>query len=305
MDDFIEINNCNCCRIFDKDIKKFKTDIFLHRGFWHESFEVDYSLQTIPKEEQVYFVSLSGPLKIKIGEEIWIYYDCPSAYYNGYSSISDICKIRYCFGRINKLNNLTENRVTIEFEILKTITLGDTLVNCKSFELQKEWIDLLYGFANNYSFGMSFSVEKIGEYFYVSCGSQGDLGQNLIIGKNDHELFACMVNQWSFHEDFIYGGKFKIPVQLKEIILDEIDTAYKVYCNKKLVVKLRDSYNYDTATPYNWCLNKLIEIKNLISSKSELIILGSGGRIFEMKNFEDFINWVKIEFKGGFEEDLK
>jgi hypothetical protein len=270
-----------------------------HRGFWRENLDVDYTLQSIPFEEQVQFVTLSEPLQTALHNNIWIYYDLPLPYYNGYSCLDDIHGVRFCFGTIAKVIKLTDKNVTIEFKIIKTQTVGELASRQESSPFLKEWEDFFIGFANNHATGSEFSVQKFENYYYVSCGSQGDVGMNCIVSEVSGVYYAFMVNQWSFHEDFIFGGKFKTSKMFADLIVEYSEIAHRIYLDGKIFLKLRDSSFYDTTTPHHWCVAKLKELKTL-SNKSELLIVGLGNHTFVIKNQTEFLEWIDTEFKGGF-----
>lgn len=57
---------------------------------------------------------------------------------------------------------------------------------------------------------------------------------------------------------------------------------------------------YDTATPAQWCIRAMTELKNILSGGKKLKII-SCGKTYEIATQDDFRDWLKFEFKGGFE----
>jgi hypothetical protein len=66
------------------------------------------------------------------------------------------------------------------------------------------------------------------------------------------------------------------------------------------VICFANSCWYDTATPAQWCANRLIELKDRVESGKSLKVESRGLKI-EINSMTDFKNWLKNYFKGGFE----
>ena len=58
---------------------------------------------------------------------------------------------------------------------------------------------------------------------------------------------------------------------------------------------------YDTATPYQYCVRELKEIKNIIKSGQKLKI-ESYGNVHLISTLDEFKNWIENVFYGGFEK---
>src|SRR6478752_99174 len=98
MSDEIEIRHCSGCNPVNKDEVKYCTDIIATNCFWMESLDVDYTLQQNPVAGKTYLVKLSAPVRFSLNSNIWLFYDCPMAYYNGYEKEEEIDKAVFCFG---------------------------------------------------------------------------------------------------------------------------------------------------------------------------------------------------------------
>lgn len=80
-------------------------------------------------------------------------------------------------------------------------------------------------------------------------------------------------------------------MELEHKILDE---------NGELLICFTNSCWYDTATPAQWCAKRLTEIKDKVKNNQKLNIESLGSKI-EINNLNDYKNWLKNYFKGGFE----
>jgi len=81
----------------------------------------------------------------------------------------------------------------------------------------------------------------------------------------------------------------------------EISIEHKIFNeHNELKMSLTNSCWYDTATPAQWCANRLAELKEEIKN-GEILKIESKGNIYPILNLDDFKNWVINEFKGGFE----
>ena len=121
----IEIKHCSICSPIDRDEIKYRTEIIATSCLWRENLEVDYTLQLRPKEKETYFVVLYQPVKFKVGMELWLLYNCPTAYYNGYENETEIEQTVFCFGQITELVTQDDLGATIKFSVNKVVTLND------------------------------------------------------------------------------------------------------------------------------------------------------------------------------------
>lgn len=213
----IEIRHCSSCRPIERDEMKYQTDIIATSCVWRENLEVDYTLQQGPNVGKTYFVILNQPVKFNINLKLWLFYDSPLAYYNGYENEEQIELAKFCFGEITKIISYNELGATIEFTVIKTLTLNETLLTRKITELPKFWTDFFIGFLDR----ADYSVENFGKYYRLSVSAQGDLGQSCIFTNHENELFICMLNEWSFSENCTFGGKYKLPEKIKNKIFSE------------------------------------------------------------------------------------
>ncbi len=52
-----------------------------------------------------------------------------------------------------------------------------------------------------------------------------------------------------------------------------MDTIYKVFVEDKLIQSFKDSYWYDTATPFQWCVSEIKKIADKIKAGQEVRII--------------------------------
>jgi hypothetical protein len=74
--------------------------------------------------------------------------------------------------------------------------------------------------------------------------------------------------------------------------------------DNKLLIFFEGSEWYDTATPAKYCISRLTELYNMVKAGQKLTIK-SNGRKIEIATTTDFYNWLKNDFKGGFEGIFK
>jgi hypothetical protein len=213
MQEEIEIRQCSICQPIDRDEEKYLTDIIATSCTWRENLEVDYTLQQNPIIGQAYFVTLNQPVKFSLNMELWLFYDCPLAFYNGYEKEAEIEQAIFCYGQISKIISYNELGATVEFKVLKTQSFQDILKNRDAKELPKFWLDYFMDFKKE-------NLEKFGKYFKLSFSSQGDLGVNIIFTEYQNEFLICMINEWSFSNNYTFGGKYKFPYNTGQLDRD-------------------------------------------------------------------------------------
>lgn len=215
MQEEIEISSCPCCRPIDRDETKYQTDIIATSCVWRENLEVDYPLQENPKVGQSYFVILNQPVKFSLNMQLWLFYDCPLAFYNGYEKEEEIDRAAFCFGEITKIISYNKLGATVEFTVAKILTLQDILEAKEPKELPKTWS----GFFMNFIERQDYAFQTFGKYYQLSVSAQSDLGQTCIFTACGGELLICMINVWSFSENCTFGGKYKLPENIEKLIL--------------------------------------------------------------------------------------
>ncbi|OQP60436.1 hypothetical protein A3860_33470 [Niastella vici] len=104
----IEIRHCSLCRPIERNEEKYQTNIIATSCIWRENLEVDYTLQMSPSVAQTYIVVLNQPVKFHLNMSLWLFYDCPTAYYNGYENEAEIEQAKFCFGQITNLVSYNE-----------------------------------------------------------------------------------------------------------------------------------------------------------------------------------------------------
>lgn len=121
----------------------------------------------------------------------------------------------FCYGQITNIINCYEFGANVEFTVIETKTLQDILHTKPVVEFPKFWADFFTSFIdkNDYSF------LPIGKYYTLGVSAQGDLGQSCIVAEYDDEFFICMTNVWSFSENCTYGGKYRLPRNIRDLIL--------------------------------------------------------------------------------------
>lgn len=75
---------------------------------------------------------------------------------------------------------------------------------------------------------------------------------------------------------------------------------HTVFIEGVLVKSFSNSVWYDTATPFQYCVAELKQLKAIIESGSSLVIEG-GGETYRIGNLEEYKRWMTSVFHGGFE----
>ncbi|HEY9364709.1 MAG TPA: hypothetical protein VIQ00_15715 [Chitinophagaceae bacterium] len=216
MQEEIELRNCKCCQPIDRDETKYQTDIIATSCIWLENIESKYSLQQTPNAGETHYVTLKPPVKFSLNMELWLLYDCPLATYNGYEKEEEIEKARFCYGQISKIVSYNESGATVEFRILKALTLQDILKTKESIELPGFWAEFF-----NVSIDRDeYVFDTIGKYYILSASAhQGDLGQSCVITKHENELTICLLHEWVVSANGTFAGKYKLPEEIRKQIM--------------------------------------------------------------------------------------
>jgi hypothetical protein len=82
-------------------------------------FPFGITLQSNPIIGNTYFVTLNQPIDYLLHNDLWLFYDCPLAYYNGYENEREIEQANFCFGQVVKIISQHESATTIEFTVKK------------------------------------------------------------------------------------------------------------------------------------------------------------------------------------------
>ncbi|MCZ4242541.1 hypothetical protein [Pedobacter punctiformis] len=80
-----------------------------------------------------------------------------------------------------------------------------------------------------------------------------------------------------------------------------MEIEHNVYINQELKQSFLNSNWYDTASPYQWCINALKNLKDEIDLSKRVEII-SNGVTYKIINNADFKNWIEQVFFGGFEK---
>ncbi len=215
MHEIIEIINNSQSQPIERDENKYHTEIIATSCIWRENLEVEYTLQQKPTIGETYFVTLNQPVRFFLNMELWLFYDCPLAYYNGYEKEEEIELANFCLGHITKIVSYNNLGATIEFKISKMQSYKELLKNREIVELPKFWSD----FFINYIDANDFQFETIGKYYVLCAFSYGDFGQYCIVTEYENDYFICMLDEWKSSEKGIFGGKFKLPDELKNRLI--------------------------------------------------------------------------------------
>jgi hypothetical protein len=215
MEEEIIIGHTPGCEPVDRDETKYQTDIIATSSMWRESLEVDYTLQQSPFAGQTCIVTLNQPVKFSLHMHLWLFYDCPLAYYNGYENENEIEQAGFCFGEITKIISYNEAGATIEFTVSKVLTLQDILRSGQAIVLPKFWTDFFMEFLKK----GKYSLESLGKYFKLTVSAESDLGQTCIFTEYENEWVICLLKEWCFNEDCTFGGKYLLPENIRKLIL--------------------------------------------------------------------------------------
>lgn len=210
----IEIRHCSICQPVSRDENKYQTDIIATSCFWRENLDVNYSLQEVPIQGQTYIVVLNQPVRFHLHMKLWLFYDCPLAEYNGYEKEEEIEAARFCFGQITKIITYDHFCATVEFTVKQTLSFQEIIETRTAKDLPESWSVFFTDFikSNNYW------LEQLGNYYVLGVSVQSDLGQICIITKSGDDYFICMLNEHCFSENATYGGKYKLPENIKTLI---------------------------------------------------------------------------------------
>lgn len=180
-------------------------------GYWFTSIETRDYLFSIPEANNKYVLSLRAPIKLKLNDVIWIYFENAQSVYNGIESVEDIQSIRFCKCRVEQLFNVSDTSVDIQVYVLDCIPLAQ-LKNWQACEYPfNDFIEnlLIQNTERN-------SIQKIDQYSLLNLNIQSDLGITIILELGKEYSTILCVNEWNFHENFFYGGNFKVNTNYLE-----------------------------------------------------------------------------------------
>lgn len=214
MEEEIEIRNCLDCYPVDRDEMKYRTDIIATNCTWRENATVDYTLQERPLEGKTYLVMLHQPVKFRLHMDLWLFYNSPLAYYNGYENEGEMEEARFCFGEISRIIGYDHSSATIEFAVKQALSFEDIINTRASEELPAAWTNIFKGFIER----GSAIPERFGNYYYLEVTVEGDVGLNCVIKKTAGDYFICMINEWCFFEDYTFGGRYIVPPVIRRLL---------------------------------------------------------------------------------------
>ena len=216
MQEEIEIRHCSLCRPIDRDETKYQTDVMATSCIWRESVDADHNLKESPIIGQTYFVTLNQPVKFRLNMDLWLYYDCPLVFYNGYETEREVEQSKFCYGQLISIISHNELGATVEFTIKNTLTFQEILTARPVKELPGFWTDFYLYFIER----DEYALTQFGKYFQLSVSAQGDVGLSCILTKFDNQYFICKINQWSFNENYTFGGKYILPEVVREKVFN-------------------------------------------------------------------------------------
>ena len=202
----------------DGEKEKYQTELITTRSFWKNNLESNYTLEQSPDVGQIYFVFLKRPVRISLNLKFWLYYDCPKAFYDGYEKQEEIEQAKFCFGEITKIISHDESGATVAFAVLETLTLQDILKTKEMKELPAFLAESFIQSINN----DDYSLKAIGKYFQLNVSlAQGDIGQFCIFTDYENIPTICLFGEWAVTEDWVFGGKYKLPDRIKAVIMTQ------------------------------------------------------------------------------------
>ncbi len=213
MQEEIEIIHCSLCHPLDRDETKYQTDMMATSCSWKQSLDDNNSLQESPLTGLIYFVTLKPPVKFWLNMDLWLYYDCPLVSINGYETEQEVEQSKFCYGKITSIITHNESGATVEFKIKETLTFHELLATKPVKKLPEFWADFYLKSLKD----ADYSLIELGKYFQLSVSAaQGDIGLSCILTKIDNQYYICKMYDWSFHEEFTFGGKYILPEIVRE-----------------------------------------------------------------------------------------
>jgi len=80
-------------------------------------------------------------------------------------------------------------------------------------------------------------------------------------------------------------------MEIEHVVFSDDDTVLKSFSNSSW---------YDTATPYQFCISELRELKNEIKNNRRIYIESNGIK-YQIFSLNEFRIWIEEVFLGGFE----
>ncbi|HSC53271.1 MAG TPA: hypothetical protein VLC98_06625 [Phnomibacter sp.] len=222
MQEEIKIGDCSSCRPLDGEETKYQTEIITTRFLWKENSDTNNALQQSPVAGRAYTVFLQQPVKFRLHMQFWLFYDCPKAFYDGYENEAEIEQARFCYGQLSKIISHNEAGATIEFTVIKTLTIQEVLDTLEMKELPGFLADTFIQAVNE----DDYAFKSIGKYFQLSTSyAQGDMGQSCIFTQYKNTYTICLLSEWAFTQDWTLGVKYVLPESIRQAVMNNVPTT--------------------------------------------------------------------------------
>lgn len=181
------------------------------RCLWCEGEPSNIALETLPRINERYWVSVSNAINLSVGEASWLLYESALVVYNDYSEASEFDATRFCFVKIIARLRAGNTHTIYRVQVQHLLSLADVIVDCAEQEFHPTWNSFLSGFGA----WKDDSIKDYGAYKWLSVSLQSDCGLDCVMMQHEARLYACLVVEWGFGYDEVFGGRFRLPETVK------------------------------------------------------------------------------------------
>ena len=185
------------------------------RCLWCEGEPSDIALETRPRINEWYWISVSNAINLSVGEASWLLYEADSVHYNDYSEASEFDQTCFCLvsviARLQEGSNGTPYRV----QVRELVSLREVM-NRSAEEEFPTWKGFITRFFTQNDDALTRNTETTtlthyGAYTLLSVSLQSDCGLDCVMMQHEERLYACLVAEWGFRNDEVLGGRFRLP----------------------------------------------------------------------------------------------
>ncbi|WP_017812267.1 hypothetical protein [Paenibacillus shenyangensis] len=155
------------------------------------------------------------PFNYAIGDTFWGLFSPPDSFLNGWEKRNQHEINESAFVRCTFLSVVSDN---INNAYIKVMIEDVLFLNQMDTHLDEQNGS---GFLKDMGMFRGLDLDQFEEWLYFSDGAEGDIGiwALLHILETDYRLVAY--GDWSFHENYIYGGNLKIPAAEVDMLISQ------------------------------------------------------------------------------------
>lgn len=176
---------------------------------------------TPPEKGKQYRIELCRDMKIHPEDEIWLAYDLPRYFSEGYYDPGNIGEENLYFVKVDRITDEGKAALVTVTDIIK---LADKLAAFPVQQLPKEF-DFRRVVSEMAHLGGKLNIAKHADHYFCGGGAYGN-GQQFVTTQYQEGTYISMISSWLCDEQpVLHLGKFELPALMMEKINNaETDT---------------------------------------------------------------------------------